>query len=200
MVSYARLNLLRNPFGQLAPQELAALAIVDASDLLAWLSGGGRALQLVGPPGRGKSTHLRALAAALPRATWLRPSEEGALDAPARMELALLDDAQRLADRALASLLVRAGSIALASHRCREGLLRLAGLAVRTIALPPPAPALLRSVAAARIEAARRGEGPVPDVSLGTCARLLETHAGDLHAALDDLYDRLQELPGVATL
>ncbi len=62
---FARLQLFRNPFGELTVAERAELAVIDTERYLQWLTHSPRAaLQVIGPCGHGKSTHLRALQAA----------------------------------------------------------------------------------------------------------------------------------------
>lgn len=190
-----RLNLRRNPFGELTPEEQLALAVVDLQDWPAWLlAGPRRALLLVGPPGRGKTTHLRALAAEVPAAVWARPEEQdGACDPAPPGALLCLDDAQRLAPRALLRVTDPARGLALCDHGERGRALRGAGWEVRACRLEAPGSAQLCELVRRRIEAVRRAAGPVPHLGEPAAAALLEACAGDVRAVLDRLYWRVQE-------
>ncbi len=59
---FARHGVFRNPFGELTASGRAELAVVDVEPYLRWLRQSPRAVvQVIGPCGHGKSTHLRAL-------------------------------------------------------------------------------------------------------------------------------------------
>ena len=60
---YAKLNLLRNPFGQLSREDRVAAAVVDLDRWLPRLNNPKFALQIMGDCGRGKSTHMLSLLA-----------------------------------------------------------------------------------------------------------------------------------------
>lgn len=87
--AFRALNLRRNPFGELTPDEWARAAVVDLEPLLAWLDRDGRCLQLIAPCGRGKTTHLHALRAAIPGARFRRAGA----DPVGRDAVLLLDEA-----------------------------------------------------------------------------------------------------------
>lgn len=191
-------NLRRNPFGELEPAEQTALAVVElehgrVEDWALWLEGGRRALQLVGPAGRGKTTHLLALAARLPGWTWRRPTPEGeCAPAPSGGGL-LLDDGQRLGSRALRALCGPARGLALTSQRDHGRALRGVGFEVRAVEVRELTPSRLEELVRRRVEAVRRGPGPVPFLPAGAAATLLRDARGDVRAVLARLYERVQE-------
>lgn len=64
-VRFPHLNLWRNPFGELSPEERSQLALCDMGAEIQWLHNasepGTRVLQFLGPCGHGKSSHLHYL-------------------------------------------------------------------------------------------------------------------------------------------
>ena len=58
---FAKLNLLRNPFGELVREERIPAAVVDVAAIEPLLNRPRVALQFYGDCGRGKTTHLLAL-------------------------------------------------------------------------------------------------------------------------------------------
>ena len=69
---FAHLNLRRNPFGEVAREERPALVVADLEPLLAEIADPGRAVQIIGDSGRGKTSLLLALGARLPDACYVR--------------------------------------------------------------------------------------------------------------------------------
>lgn len=180
------LGLPRNPFGELTPDEWAAAAVVDLDPLLAWLAQDGRCLQLVGPPGRGKTTHLHALRRAIPGSVWRRAGQ----DPPGPGAVVLLDEADAVGPFGRWSHLRRARRCAIATHGDHTRELRWLGWDVRTVAVAAR-PHDVARIAAARLAIA--GGAPLPD---------LHPHlAGDdLRTLTNRLYDVFQErvTPGAA--
>lgn len=173
------LGLARNPFGELTPDEWAAAAVVDLDPLLAWLDRDGRCLQLVGPPGRGKTTHLHALRRAIPGSVWRRAGQ----DPPGPGAVILLDEADAVGPIGRWRHLGSASRCAIATHGDHTAELRLLGWEVRTVAVAVD-PHVAERIVAARV--ALVGEAPVPEV-----APLLA--GDDLRALTHRLYDVFQE-------
>lgn len=221
---FVSLNLRRNPFGSPRPGQGPDLAVVEIDDLVTFLEGGPgglpdpgagasgrrggpdlRAVQLVGPPGSGKSTRLGALASRLEAAAcgsgprpvlrWAWEAEEGWPAAPGGPGSHLVvDDAHLLGPRMARHVLGRR-RIALASHEDLASPLRRAGYGVRTLRVAEQLdPGLLRAVVDRRVEAARRGPGPVPRPPDALLDRLLAAHAPDVRAILGELYEWIQRL------
>jgi hypothetical protein len=180
---FAHLNLRHNPFGEATREERASLAVVELPELRP-----GDPVQFVGACGRGKTTHLLAIAALRPEAEYVR-LDEGEDRVRSRSPVLLIDEAQRLRD--VKGVLGRA--LALGSH---ADLSSRAGRPLRTVLLEGLGLGRLESVVSRRIEWARRGPGPVPRVARTTLAKLLARHGDDLRAMEGDLYDAIQRLEG----
>lgn len=182
---FARLNLRYNPFGELPPEERGALAVVDLDPILADLSDG-VVVELLGPCGHGKTTHLLALHPRLPGSHYTRAVPR--IDARP-CDVLLLDEADHAWSLARWAAARKARRVVAATHRP----LRWPGWRVHTrpVAGPDPATAIAR-----RIEAARRGPGPVPRVV--SVQGLVRRHGHDMRAMMADLYDRFQHLEEIA--
>jgi len=184
---YEHLNLRYNPFGELPPDVRAALA-VGASDVQA-----GEVLQLVGDSGRGKTTQLLALQQQLPgsvyelvpegstRVVHMQPPAEGLL----------LDEAQRVSKRHLRRLIAAARTLVLGTH---EDLSGLSARPMRTVIFDRLDLTKLDAILHRRIEAARRGPGPVPRVPRRQQQRLIDRFGNNIRAMEWLLYDIFQEL------
>lgn len=185
---FAHLNLRRNPFGEL-PDDLVH-AFVEG-ELPAVFPGD--VLQVIAPQGHGKTTLLRALAAAHPGTVIARVDMETRVPSalPPPSALYLLDEADQLEAPALQALLRGAHAVVMATH---EDLTPRAGRPVSTIALPEPSAERLARIAARRVEAVRRGPGDVPIPSPALIAAIFRRHGGNVRAACDELYDLYQQL------
>ena len=185
---FAHLNLRWNPFGEPPRGERGGLAVVDLPALLP-----GDPLQVVGPPGRGKTTHLLALAARHPGALYECVPEGADRHSGTVPDGAvfLLDDAQRVRPRILRSLLARPVALALGTQ---EDLSGAAGRPLRTLRAGGVTPERLGEILRRRVEWARRGPGPVPRVPPEAVRRLIERHGDDVRAIEGFLYGVFQEL------
>jgi hypothetical protein len=190
------LNLRRNPFEELAPEAWARVAVVDTAGILAAL-GPGRAVELVGRCGRGKTTHLLALAAARPDATYVRLRRD---PIPERAGLLLVDEADAIGPIGRHRLYRGADSLVLATHRSLALGLRLAGFAVQTRRVGVSTPDDLAVVLRRRIEAARAGEGALPSLEAEAVRHLGERFGDDLRAMEELLYARFARLDAARPL
>lgn len=149
--------------------ERAELAVVDVERYLQWLEHSLRAaLQVIGPSGHGKSTHLRALQAAwfarqpsaasgeLPALVYF--PEEGDQPALPRSRPLFVDEAQRMRWWRRRQLLGGSGPLVLGTHRDMTRQLQSAGFQVLTVDLDQPMPparlqeVLNRRIAASSVE------------------------------------------------
>ncbi len=195
---FVHLNLRRNPFGELPPEERPRLAVVDVGRWIEPLAAQpGFALQVLGDAGRGKTTHLLALREALPEASYRHICEGERVPARAIVpgRPTIIDECQRLLPRARRRVFARGDPLLLGSHEDHEPELRRAGYEVETIR---PADDLGRerlvSIVEARIEGARRSQGPVPGVSDEALDALRERYATDVRAMEHCLYEVFQRL------
>jgi hypothetical protein len=199
-VAFAHLNLRRNPFGTLTPEEQARLAVVPSLDaVIARLGGSGRfAIQFTGDKGRGKSTHLRVLQHALPHAAYCFFPEQGPAPIIPATGVLLLDELQRMPLRARTRLFRSGRVLGISSHEDHTAELDAAGYVVEHWRLGGPDVATLLILIAQRIEGFRRAPGAVPRVTTAAIERLHARHQGDVRALLDELYDVFQalEAPG----
>jgi len=190
-LAFSHLNMRFNPFGEPSPRERADLASVETSDLPA-----GEIVQFVGDSGRGKTTHLLALAARHPAAVYLKLEEgqDGWTAALPEGVPFLLDEAQRARPERLRALLRSGRTVALGTH---ADLSALAPRAIRTVRVGGWGVSSIGPIVARRIEWARRGPGPVPMVSDTALAVLVSRHGDDLRSLLGELYDVFQTLTEV---
>lgn len=201
MSRHAHLNLRWNPFGEAGPADRAALAVVDVERLRPLL-GRRRAVQLRADHGRGKSTTLLAMRAALaPGAPLIRAGRHrGPLPSPVD-GFVFVDEAQQGARARLLSLALRVARgdacLVLSTHSDRRGLLTLAGLAVSDVSVPRPDEETLVALVERRMEWARKGDGPLPGLSRAGAAAILARFGDDLRSAEAWLYDRIEALSGI---
>lgn len=198
---FEHLNLRRNPFGELPVAARAALAIVDVSpELVARVRGGRFALLFVGPPGRGKTTHLDALAALLPGAPLVRVPIDAPPPPMPDAPVLLVDELHFVPPRARARLLARGPGLVATTHGDHARELARAGLPHTLVPVGGLTPGRLLAVVERRVEWARRGPGPVPRLGPATAAALVARHGDDLRAIIDTLYDVVQALPAPGEL
>jgi hypothetical protein len=195
---YCHLNLRHNPFGELDLARRAELAVVDAGPLVERLLRPGCAVQFLGDAGRGKTTHLLAIGRCFDHAAYVRIEEDGPPPPFPQGYPLLIDEAQRLPRRVRRQVFRGPVSVALASHRDLGIELRRAGLDVHTVRigqhLPP---ARLCEMLNRRVEAARRGAGQVPRLTLAAATQLVEHFGTDIRAIEGHLYERFQHLAEV---
>ncbi len=190
---FAHLNLTRNPFGELDDAELLAIAQVDPSRWIEHLREPGGVVLLLGDKGRGKTTSLKVLAAAIDAAYVHLDEERPSL--PPLERPTVIDEAQRLG-RWFRSRLWRDRRIrAIGSHHDHAAELRRAGreVLVETLPLTWNATILIRLVEG-RIDRFRRSDGPVPSLAPETAERLLREFGSDIRRLFGRLYDVVQRM------
>jgi energy-coupling factor transporter ATP-binding protein EcfA2 len=190
-LAFSHLNLRFNPFGEPSDHERAGLAWVATRDLEA-----GETIQFVGESGRGKTTHLMALAARHPAAVYekLQEGQDRWTVEMAEGVPFLLDEAQRAHPRRLRALLRSGRAVALGTH---ADLSALAPRPIRTIQVGGVGLSQIGAIVARRIEWARRSAGPVPSLSAAALAILVAKHGDDVRSLLGELYDVFQTLTEV---
>lgn len=194
---FAALNLLRNPFGELTNGDRVRAAVVDIEEAVEWLGGSQAhvALQYLGECGRGKSTHLRSIAARFPDSAYVYlPADEPCPPIPGGRPL-LIDEAQRLPWWQRRQALGRGVPLVLGTHRDLSRALRRARYTVRTIYLGDDlSAAQLAKMLNRRIDLARLSDAPVPTISDQRAARLLGIHGSDVRAIEHTLFDEFQRI------
>lgn len=198
-LSFAHLNLRRNPFGELSAEERSLLAIADLNDVALFLEQPGQplppAVQVIGEKGRGKTTHLLALFRRFPEAcyTWL--PEEETVRIKADGEPVFVDEAQRLNRHQQKAIWGIPKRLILGTHRDFERSLRQAGRTVMTIAAErQTSPERVHDIMNSRIRMFRRSSEPVPEVSLNVAEQLCERYGSDIRAMLGCLYEHFQSM------
>ncbi len=204
---YAKLNLIRNPFGELTRNERAALAVVDCREWVATLSQSNTAVQFLGPCGHGKTTHLLALAQALAESIPESIPESFALGADVYMPPSgprpkiprtrplFIDEAQRLGWWERRQVFAAGGPLVLGSHEDLRPALERAGIRVVTVDVADGTTAeRIMEIANRRVEASRLDAGPVPRIELPQAIELRRQHGCDIRRIEDDLYRHFQQL------
>ncbi len=200
---FEALGLRRNPFGALTREEWADVAVLPAP-VRELLARGFDHLQLLGARGRGKTTHLLALARHFTEAgervayERLPPGQRRYQTDLAGLDRFLLDEAQRLDPRARGRLLraARGGlRLALGSHTdlrrafARHGL----ALTIRQIA-QAASPDHLAAILARRVAWFALDDPPRVSFSPGAVAYLHRVFGDDLRAIENHLYHVFQAL------
>jgi len=194
---FAHLNLRRNPFGELELSRWAELAVVEVDRFVPRLTEPGYALQFTGDKGRGKTTHMAAIMRHFPRARYVHVGETQRPRIPQGHPL-LIDEIQRLPRRTRRRIFRRPVSLVVATHEDMSAELAAAGFEVQTVEVGKGLDARrLREILNRRIEAARRGSGPLPRVTLATAQAMIDRFANDLRAIQWHVYDLFQSLPGI---
>ena len=191
---FAASNLRRNPFGSLPPEEIPFVPLVPIEPLLERLADRRFALQFVGECGRGKTTHIQAIHALLPGAPYVHLPEGQRPPPIPHGPIVCVDESQRLGRLSRRRLFRRDAALVLGTHVDHTPELLRTGRLVETVSIEGLSLDRLDRIVRARIEAARRGPGPVPRIGRATLERLLERHGDDLRSITDQLYDRMQPL------
>jgi len=191
---YARLNLYRNPFGELAPEERAELASLDTAPWVELLRQRRTAVQFIGGCGRGKTTRMLRLRRELPESRYVYLPEDGPCPVIAEGDPIMIDEAQRLPRRARKSVFAAGNALVLATHRDLRRILVRYGYRCRTFRIGPDnSPDLIREVMNRRIEASRLHDGPTLTLSHTEAVKLSQRFGTDLRSMENYLYERLQQ-------
>lgn len=194
---FAHLNLTRNPFGELDRDERAALAVTDTGQYVELLLSSNQAVQFLGDKGRGKTTHLLAIASHFTNAAYVHLPEDGLLPPLPTGNPLLIDEAQRLPARLRRQAFDGRTALVLGSHADHAEELRRAGYRVQTVEVAATMCAeRLHDILNRRILASRRGLGGVPAVCIESAERLLLEFRGDVRGIMNHLYDLFQDLEG----
>lgn len=201
---FARLNLRWNPFGEPASEERQALFVGGVEDWSSFLraepSGEGgkprRALELLGPSGCGKTTSLHSLKELFPDATLVAWCPiRGWPELPTTQAGLLLVDDAHMARGGLLREFQRYRAVAVATQKDLAVSFRASGYETKTVRVPDRVSlSRLVEMVQRRLEWARRGPGPPPEVEKSTLKNLLDLHGPDLKTIQADLYDRYQQL------
>lgn len=195
--AYAHLNLRTNPFGELTANERALVAVADTEPLVAALREPGTAIQIVGHCGRGKSSHMHALRRALPEADYARLWTRKPVPAELSASILLIDEADAVWIWRRLSLLRRATSVAIAVHKDQSWQLRALGFRVLTLHVGETDRSKLRAIVHRRIEHARLGPGPLPQVTDHALDVLISRHGNDVRAMEGHLFEAVYQMTGV---
>jgi hypothetical protein len=194
LLSFEQLNLRWNPFGEPAPEDIASLAVVDVEAYVERLRRPGFAVQYLGEAGRGKSTHLMALHRFFPDMPYLKFPENTRIPSIPHAPVLFLDETQRLPPRLRRRIFSRKGSFVIGTHEDHSPELAQAGIEAVSIHLSGMTAERLAQIIERRLEWARRGPGPLPDLGASRITELIETYEDDLSAILGRLYEDFQRL------
>lgn len=190
---FAPLNLIRNPFGELTRADRVRAAVVDTEDYLQRLQQPHIALQFVADCGRGKTTHLLSIAAQCPAGAYVYLPEDQRCPAIPVGEPLFIDEAQRLPWLTRRKVFARGGPLVLGTHVDLCGPLRRAGYTVWTYHVGNDlTPQRLVRVLNRRVEIARLGYAPLPEICEVEAAALIAQYGNDIRAIEDELYERFQ--------
>jgi hypothetical protein len=196
---FEHLNLRRNPFGQIAAEDVGAVAVVSLEDVVDALHTPGYAVQFIGAQGRGKTTHMRALHDHFPDAPFVYFGPDRRPPVPRAGSPLFLDETQRIPWWRRELLFRRRASFAVATHVDHTRQMRRCGLSVTTIEVGGLTHARLRSIVDRRIERVRRHhDAPIPALSDETLTALVERYGDDLRAIEHHLYEVFQRLEAVS--
>lgn len=195
---FGHLNLRANPFGELESRERAAIAVVDTGPFVERLTRPGRAVQFMGDPGRGKTTHLLAIMAHFSEAAYVHIPEGRQPRIPHGNPL-FVDEIQRVSPHRRRRVYRRADrrgvSLAIGSHLDVSGELARTGFDVETVFVADKLDdARLREMLNRRIEWVRRCAGPVPKIALRTARDMMARHGDNIRAIEGHLYELFQDL------
>jgi hypothetical protein len=199
-----RAGLRWNPFGEPAPEDLAALIVpTEPAAPADWLRQPRAVQQYLGEAGRGKTARLRHLCALIPDAPYVYLAEDEPLpplpdpaEVPGPLAL-LLDEAQRLPPRRrrqLFAAVARSGrSLVMASHADLSAEATGAGLTCWTVRIAGLSAGDLLAILRRRIAWARLDDAAPALPQPGDAQELIAEFGDDIRSILDTLYERCQD-------
>lgn len=207
---YRRWGLVRNPFGTLTDREWEAAAVLPTA-VVAAVEGGEAHVELIGPPGAGKTTALRGLLRHLrPRGMRLAyeylPAGARSLRTDLRgIDLFLLDEAQRLGPMARRRLMVRLRAapplrLIFSTHREWGDAFARAGLPLVRIDLAVRDPEWLLACLERRVALAAETDRSPPRFTLAAAAWLDARFGTDRRAIECFLYEFFQSAPSATPI
>jgi hypothetical protein len=191
-LAYAHLNLRWNPFGAVSVEDVPQLAVLQVEQFVDRLHRPGFALQFLGQPGRGKTTHLLALRQYFPQAPYLHFLEKAEIPEIPPAPILFLDDTQWLPASLRKRLFSRQASLVIGTLSDHTKELMKAGMECDSVYLKGTTVETVETIIQHRIEWARRGPGLVPAVPESEIARLIKEYDGDIRAILSRLYEEFQ--------
>ncbi|PTY06801.1 hypothetical protein DB346_00645 [Verrucomicrobia bacterium LW23] len=211
---FAKLNLHANPFGELKLRERMEVAIPlpKAEEALRNMPPGPFALQFIGEPGRGKTTHMLALRLRFPTAPYIYiPEVEPRPKLPigpripglqAPQPVLFVDETQRLSPTQRRRLFAPPGLLNGAphllicgTHEDHSAEFRAAGRGFASIRIQGVDPQRLAQIFQRRIDLCTRDpDVPAPHLSSNAIAWLISTYADDIRAMEHHLYACFQRL------
>ncbi len=186
-LAFARLNLRRNPFGEMNPEARASLAVVDLGDIAERIQRPGNAVQFLAPHGRGKTTHLLALRRQVPSLEFQRIVADGVPEFEGE-RTRLIDSFDKLGRRQRKLAYRSSTSLAVTTHIDLAEEFHRAGYQVTTRVVRTVDAGTLAEIFRQRIEWVRRDSGPVPTVSPCQIAHLMRAFGTDVRAMEAELY------------
>lgn len=195
---FLHLNLRRNPFGELTAQERTALAVVEVRAALRHLTRPRSAVQVVGEKGFGKTTHLLAMATHFAHSAYVHIPEGERVAVSAIGEPLLIDEAQRLTLLQRWQIFRSERRLILGTHTDFENALRRAGRTVLTIAANQfTNESRVHTLLNARVQSARRADGPVPSITTHTASGLFARFGPDIRSIEHAMYQTFQQLRNI---
>ncbi|MHB0955189.1 MAG: hypothetical protein ACYC6N_26205 [Pirellulaceae bacterium] len=192
---FARLNLYRNPFGELTREERGEVAIVETERWVELLRRSTAVIQFIGSCGEGKTTHLLAIARALPEASYVYLPPEGPHPKISSQRPLLIDEAERLGIWQRRRVFSRTGGLAIGTHTDLTRLLRRYGREVVTVDVAVDrSPERLMQILNRRLEASRLTPEAIPRIDLSQAVQLRAAFGGDIRNIERHLYVHFQQL------
>lgn len=192
---WASLNLHRNPFGELTPEERAELAVVDVDHLIEMLRQPMCAVQFIGQCGRGKTTRMLKLRSQLRESSYTYIPERPPCPPIGAGNPVLIDEAQRLSRAARHRVFASGCSLILATHRDLSRILRKYGYRIYTEHIGEGnSPQLVLELLNRRIEASRLRCGSIPQLSLADAEMLVAEFGSDIRSMENELYAQFQRI------